>query len=178
MSKVGKQPIAVPSGVDAKVSGLTFECKGPKGSLSVAINEAIGITIADGNIVLERKNEEKLTRAMHGTLRALINNSIVGVSEGYTKQLEIQGVGYRAQLQGDKLVLNIGFCHTVEIDAPAGIKFTCPDQTHIDVTGIDKQAVGQIAAEIRAVRKPEPYKGKGIRYVGEYVRRKAGKSAK
>ncbi len=178
MSKVGKQPISLPSGVEAKVNGNVFECKGPKGSLSVDINEAISVNIADGNIVLERKNEDKLTRAMHGTLRSLINNTVVGVSEGYTKQLEIQGVGYRAQLQGKKLVLNVGFCHTVEIEAPEGITFTCPDQTHIDVAGIDKQAVGQIAAEIRAVRKPEPYKGKGIRYVGEYVRRKAGKSAK
>ena len=112
---------------------------------------------------------------MFGTVRALIANSVVGVSEGYTKKLEIVGVGYRAVVQGKKLVLNIGFCHPVEIEAPAGIDFNCPDQTHIEVSGVDKQVVGQIAANIRAVRRPEPYKGKGIRYAGEYVRRKAGK---
>ena len=178
MSKVGKQLISLPSGVEAKVNGNIFECKGSKGSLSVAFTEGIGVEVADGNITVTRSSDDKQIRAMHGTTRSLINNAVVGVSEGYTKKLEIQGVGYRAQLQGNKLVLNIGFCHTVEIDAPEGISFACPDQTHIDVTGIDKQAVGETAAKIRAVRKPEPYKGKGIRYVGEYVRRKAGKSAK
>ena len=178
MSKVGKQLISLPSGVEAKVNGNVFECKGSKGSLSVSFTEGIGVEVADGNVAVTRSSDEKQIRAMHGTTRSLINNAVVGVSEGYTKKLEIQGVGYRAQLQGNKLVLNIGFCHTVEIDAPEGISFACPDQTHIDVTGIDKQAVGETAAKIRAVRKPEPYKGKGIRYVGEYVRRKAGKSAK
>lgn len=178
MSKVGKQIISLPSGVEAKVNGNVFECKGSKGSLSVPFTEGIAVEVADGNIAVTRSSDDKQIRAMHGTTRSLINNAVVGVSEGYTKKLEIQGVGYRAQLQGNKLVLNIGFCHTVEIDAPEGISFACPDQTHIDVTGIDKQAVGETAAKIRAVRKPEPYKGKGIRYVGEYVRRKAGKSAK
>ena len=178
MSKVGKQLISLPSGVEAKINGANFECKGAKGNMSVPVAEGIEVAIADGNITVSRAADDKQHRAMHGTIRSLINNAVIGVSEGYTKKLEIQGVGYRAQLQGKKLVLNIGFCHSVEIDAPEGITFACPDQTHIDVTGIDKQAVGETAAKIRAVRKPEPYKGKGIRYVGEHVRRKAGKSAK
>lgn len=178
MSKVGKQVISLPSGVEAKINGAAFECKGSKGSLSVDLPESIAVAVENNEIAVTRTSEDKHARAMHGTVRSLVNNAIVGVSEGYTKKLEIQGVGYRAQVQGSKLVLNIGFCHTVEIDAPEGISFACPDQTHIDVSGIDKQAVGETAAKIRAVRKPEPYKGKGIRYVGEHVRRKAGKSAK
>lgn len=178
MSRVGKAPVTVPQGVEAKVAGNSFECKGPKGSLSVEIAAGITVAVENGTVVIAREGDNKLARAMHGTMRALIQNNVTGVSEGYTKKLEIQGVGYRVVLQGKKLVFNIGFCHTVEVEAPTGIDFACPDQTHVDVIGIDKQAVGQIAAEIRAIRKPEPYKGKGIRYVGEHVRRKAGKSAK
>ncbi|NRA40492.1 MAG: 50S ribosomal protein L6 [Planctomycetes bacterium] len=178
MSRVGKAPVALPKGVEAKVNGSAFECKGPKGSLSVDIAAGIKVAVEDNSVVVSRDADNKLARAMHGTMRALIQNNVLGVAEGYTKKLEIQGVGYRVVLQGKKLVFNIGFCHTVEVEAPEGINFACPDQTHVDVTGINKQAVGQIAAEIRAIRKPEPYKGKGIRYVGEYVRRKAGKSAK
>ena len=129
-------------------------------------------------VVIERTSHEKAAAALHGTVRAIVQNMVVGVSEGYTRKLEIVGVGYRAQLKAKPLILSVGFCHTVDIDAPEGIEFKCPDQTHIEITGIDKQAVGQIAAEIRAVRKPEPYKGKGIRYEGEQVRRKEGKSGK
>ena len=178
MSRVGKNPVAIPAGVDVKVADGVVTVKGKLGERALELTPGIAINVADGNAVVEPQNQEKHTRAMFGTTRALLQNMVIGVSEGYKKSLEIQGVGYRAALQGKKLVLNIGFCHTVEIDAPEGITFACPDQTHIDVSGADKQQVGQVAAEIRAVRKPEPYKGKGIRYVGEYVRRKAGKSAK
>ncbi len=178
MSRIGKQPVIIPNGVEAKVSGQTLSCKGSKGSLEVTVKDGISVAVQDNAIVVDRTAEDKLSRAMHGTTRALIQNMVQGVSAGFMKQLEIQGVGYRVQQQGSKLVFNIGFCHTVEVDAPEGITFNCPDQTHIDVSGIDRQLVGQVAANIRAIRKPEPYKGKGIRYVGEQVRRKAGKSGK
>jgi len=178
MSRVGKNPVPLPQGVEVKVSDGRIVCKGPKGQLETVLHPLVAIETKDGNAVVTRKGDEKTARIMHGTTRALVANMVIGVSEGYVKKLEIQGVGYRAQLQGKKLVLNIGFCHTVEIEQPEGITFTCPDQTHIEVAGIDKQQVGQVAANIRAVRKPEPYKGKGIRYEGEHVRRKAGKAAK
>ena len=178
MSRVGIKPISLPKGVEVKVVDDQVVAKGPKGTLNVALKAGISVAVNDSNIEVSRGNDDKFTRAMHGTIRALVNNAVQGVSEGFTKKLEIVGVGFRAQLQGKKLVLNIGFCHTVEFDAPEGIDFKCPDQTTIEISGADRQAVGQMAAQIRAVRKPEPYKGKGIRYSGEYVRRKAGKSAK
>jgi large subunit ribosomal protein L6 len=178
MSKIGKNPIALPKGVDVSVSGSTVTVKGSKGELAYEAPASIGVTVEDATVVVARLDEEKHTRALHGTVRALIQNMVTGVSEGYSRKLEIQGVGYRAQLQGNKLVLNIGFCHTVEKEAPEGIEFKVPDPTHIEVSGINKQMVGQTAAEIRAIRKPEPYKGKGIRYEGEQVRRKAGKAGK
>jgi large subunit ribosomal protein L6 len=178
MSRVGKQQIQLPKGVEASVSGNSFTCKGGKGQLSVEIHPSQQIAVADGLVSVSRKDDLKLSRAMHGTTRALVQNAVLGVSQGYQKQLEIQGVGYRVQQQGAKLVFNIGFCHPIEYQAPAGITFACPDQTHVTISGTDKQMVGQVAAELRAIRKPEPYKGKGIRYVGEAVRRKAGKSAK
>ena len=178
MSRVGNQPISLPKGVEAQVTGRTVSCKGPKGHLQVELVDGLDVVVESAALVVSRSSEEKFVRAMHGTTRANLQNIVQGVSEGFTKKLEIIGVGYRAQLQGKKLVLNIGFCHPVEIDAPEGITFTCPDNTHIEVTGVNKQQVGQVAANIRAVRKPEPYKGKGIRYEGEYVRRKAGKQGK
>jgi large subunit ribosomal protein L6 len=178
MSRIGKQPIALPNGVQAAVADNIVTCKGPKGEVAIAIHETQSVAV-NGNVLhVTRKDEQKVSRAMHGTTRALLENAVTGVIDGYNKQLEIQGVGYRVQLQGNRLVFNIGFCHTVEYDAPEGISFACPDQTHVTVSGVDKQQVGQVASELRSIRKPEPYKGKGIRYVGEIVRRKAGKSAK
>lgn len=178
MSRVGIKPISLPKGVEVTVANDLVKAKGPKGELSVALKAGVSVAVEDGAVKVSRSSDDKVARAMHGTIRALVNNIVVGVSEGFSKKLEIVGVGFRAQLQGKKLVLNIGFCHTVEFDAPAGIDFKCPDANTIEISGADRQAVGQIAAQIREVRKPEPYKGKGIRYAGEYVRRKAGKSAK
>ena len=178
MSRVGKKPIALPSGVTVTVNNNEVAVKGKKGELKHALGAGVAVAVADNEVVVERTSQDKAAAALFGTTRALVQNMVVGVSEGYTKKLEIVGVGYRATLQGKKLVLNVGFCHSVDIEAPAGIEFKCPDQTHIEVSGVDKQVVGQIAAEIRAVRKPEPYKGKGIRYEGEHVRRKEGKSGK
>jgi large subunit ribosomal protein L6 len=178
MSRVGKNPVALPKGVEINLGADEMVCKGPKGQMTAPRCPTIDVAIEDGRAVFTRTDEGKHSRAMHGTMRALVANMVKGVSEGFSKKLEIIGVGYRAQLQGKKLVLNIGFCHPVEIEAPEGIDFNVPDQTHIEVSGVDKQRVGQTAAVIRAVRKPEPYKGKGIRYEGERVRRKAGKAAK
>lgn len=178
MSKVGKVPVTIPKGVTVSIADGVLKAKGPKGEESLDVHPAVTATVEDDKIVVAPANGEKLARAMYGTFRALTANVITGVTEGYMKRLEIQGVGFRAQLQGKKLVLNIGFCHTVDIEAPQGIEFKVPDATHIEVSGINKQLVGQTAASIRAVRKPEPYKGKGIRYEGEQVRRKAGKSGK
>jgi len=178
MSRVGKKPVSLPKGVEAKVGAGTFSAKGPKGRLEVALVEGIGVQVGDDGVVVERRNEDKHTRALHGTIRSLVQNAVTGVADGFVKKLEIQGVGYRAQLQGRKLVLNVGYCHPIEVQAPEGVDFKCPDQTHIEVSGIDKQLVGQVAAQVRAARRPEPYKGKGIRYEGEQVRRKAGKAGK
>ena len=178
MSRVGIKPITLPKGVEISVNDSAVTAKGPKGTLHVALKDGIAVAVNDGKVEITRPGDDKFARAMHGTIRALVNNAVLGVSEGWMKKLEIVGVGFRAQLQGSKLVLNIGFCHTVEFDAPEGISFKCPDQTTIEISGADRQAVGQMAAQIRAVRKPEPYKGKGICHSGEYVRRKAGKSAK
>ncbi|MFW5882221.1 MAG: 50S ribosomal protein L6 [Planctomycetota bacterium] len=178
MSRVGKNPVKLTGGVKVDVAGGVITCKGPKGELTIPVDPAIAVNVDGDAVSFERKDQEKQTRAMHGTLRALVANAVEGVANGFSRKLEIVGVGYRAQLQGRTLVLNIGFCHTVEIEAPEGITLVCPDQTHIEVSGTDKQLVGQVAANIRSVRPPEPYKGKGIRYEGEQVRRKAGKAAK
>ncbi len=178
MSRVGKDPVVVPSGVEVKLDGRVVNVKGKNGKQAVALGEGIEIEMADGKVQVVCTSSDKPARAMFGTVRALIQNAVQGVSGGYTKQLEIQGVGYRAQLKGKTLVLSVGFCHTVELEAPEGITFTVPEPTKIEVAGADKQQVGQVAANIRAVRKPEPYKGKGIRYAGEQVRRKAGKQGK
>ncbi len=179
MSRVGLKPIPVPSGVEVSVSGSTCKVKGPKGELTNEIPDVITVTIEDGQVNVVRANEERQSKALHGLTRQLISNNVVGVADGYTKALEIVGVGYRASASGSgKLDMALGFSHPVVFEAPAGITFVTPTQTRIEISGIDKQLVGQVAANIRKLRKPEPYKGKGIRYEGEHVRRKAGKSAK
>jgi len=176
MSRIGKAPIDLPSGVEVKVQGSQVEVKGPKGTLHQDIDPHISVSVDDGVVTLDRSDEERETRALHGLSRALVNNMVVGVSEGYTKELQAVGVGYRANLQGRRLELQVGFSHPVQIEAPEGIEFEVPEPTRIFVRGIDKQLVGQVAANVRAVRPPEPYKGKGIRYADEHVRRKAGKA--
>ncbi len=176
MSRVGKAPITLPSGVEVNIADDVVEVKGPKGNLSERIDQRI-TTSVDGDVVtLSRSDEDRVTRALHGLSRALVNNMVVGVSEGYQKDLEIVGVGYRVALNGNILDIQVGFSHPVTVEAPDGIEFEVPEPTKITVRGIDKQMVGQVAANVRAVRPPEPYKGKGIRYVGEHVRRKAGKA--
>jgi large subunit ribosomal protein L6 len=178
MSRVGKLPIPIPSGVDIAVEGTHVKVKGPKGTLERDITPVLSLVTEDGELRVVRPTEEKRSRELHGLTRTLINNMVVGVTEGYTRNLEIQGVGYRAQLTGRKLQLNLGYSHPIEIDPPAGIAFEVETPTKVAVTGIDKELVGQIAAQVRAKRKPEPYKGKGVRYAGEVVRRKAGKAGK
>ncbi len=177
MSRIGNSPIPIPSGVTVKIDGNTSVVKGPKGEHTQHIPEGLGFEEKDGVLTISRPNESKTVKARHGLVRALVANQIVGVTEGFVKKLEIIGVGYRAAVKGKVLDLQLQFSHPVEYPIPAGIAINCPDNTHIDVTGVDKQQVGQVAAEIRAYRKPEPYKGKGIRYVGEEVLRKAGKAA-
>ena len=177
MSRIGRAPIAVPDGVEISIEGRSVAVKGPKGELSHTLADPITIEHAEGELRLERPTDRGPHRALHGLSRALVANMVAGVSTGFEKRLEIQGVGYRAQLKGKGIELSVGYSHPVQIDAPEGIAFQVPEPTEIIVSGIDKQAVGQIAAEIRAVRPPEPYKGKGIRYLGEAVRRKVGKRA-
>jgi large subunit ribosomal protein L6 len=179
MSRVGKSPIVVPSGVDVSVSGSSVTVRGSKGTLEREIADPITVRVEDGQVLVERPDDEKTSRSLHGLTRSLIQNMVTGVSEGFTKELQIQGVGYRAQATGPRsLELALGFSHPVSIEAPEGIEFEVPQQTQILVRGIDKQLVGQVAADIRKWRRPEPYKGKGIRYAGELVKRKAGKQAK
>ena len=177
MSRIGKLPVVLPAGVSAELSeGNVLKVKGPKGELTQTFSSDMEIKI-DGNVLtVARPSDQKEMRALHGLTRALIHNMVVGVSETFAKELEINGVGYRAQLQGKKLVLNMGYSHPVEIEQPADVTFEVPAPTSIIVRGIDKQRVGQVAANIREVRPPEPYKGKGIRYKNEYVRRKEGKT--
>ena len=177
MSRIGKAPIEVPSGVNIAVSPGRVQVNGPLGELTQQVPQRIAIEQRDGELVVTRPTERGEDRALHGLTRTLVANMVEGVTNGFEKRLEIQGVGYRASLRGTALELNVGYSHPVVIDAPAGITFEVPVQTEIIVKGIDKQQVGQIAAEIRKVRPPEPYKGKGIRYQGEYVRRKVGKRA-
>ena len=179
MSRIGKAPIPVPSGVDVTVADRTITVKGPKGTLDRVIPGTITIRQEGDELLVERPDDERQSRAMHGLVRSLVNNMVVGVTDGFTKQLEIIGVGYRATAKGqDTLDLALGFSHPVEVKAPAGITFDVPSPNRIDVKGSDKELVGQVAADIRKLRKPEPYKGKGVRYVGEHVVRKAGKSGK
>lgn len=176
MSRIGRKPIDLPSGVEVKLEGRRITVKGGKGTLEMDIMPLINVEVENNQIVVSRESELKNVRAAHGMTRALINNMITGVSKGFEKKLEIIGVGYRAAVQGKKLVLNLGYSHSIEVDPPAGIEFACESPINIKVSGIDKQLVGQVAANIREYRSPEPYKGKGIRYEGEYVIRKAGKA--
>ncbi|HIT50510.1 MAG TPA: 50S ribosomal protein L6 [Candidatus Pelethenecus faecipullorum] len=179
MSRIGNKAITLPAGVSVEVAENNFVIvKGPKGELSFQFNSELEISTEGTECVVKRPNDTKLMKTMHGTTRALLHNMVVGVSEGFKKQLEINGVGYRAQLQGNTLVVSAGYSHTVELPVPAGLKVELPKNTTIIVSGIDKQLVGQFAAEIREVRKPEPYKGKGIKYDYEHIRRKEGKTAK
>lgn len=178
MSRVGKAPIPLPKGVELRQDGTRVFVKGPKGELTQDVNPDITISQDNGAIVLVRPTDQPRHKAMHGLTRALIANMVTGVSEGFSKQLEMQGVGYRAQMQGKDLVLAIGFSHPVTVPPPQNIEFEVEGTSKIIVKGINKEQVGQVAADVRKIRPPEPYKGKGIRYVGEYVRRKAGKAGK
>ena len=178
MSRIGRLPITVPSGVDVTIDGRRLTVKGPKGELSRELHPDMSVSQADGSIVVTRPTEQKQHKQLHGLTRTLVNNMVVGVTTGYRKGLEITGVGYRAALVGRKLQLNLGYSHPVEIDPPSGISFELENPTRLAVIGIDKELVGQIAARVRSTRKPEPYKGKGVRYAGERIRRKAGKAGK
>jgi large subunit ribosomal protein L6 len=179
MSRVGRSPINLPAGVDVTFDDRAITVKGPKGTLSRTLPRDIAVRQDGDTLVVERPSDERMHRALHGLTRSLVNNMVVGVTEGFRKDLEIVGVGYRATAQGpSKLELALGFSHTVPVDAPEGVTFEVPAPTRISVSGIDKELVGQVAADIRRIRKPEPYKGKGVRYAGEVVRRKAGKAAK
>lgn len=178
MSRIGKQPIEVPTGVEVKVQGHEVLVSGPKGKLKQWIDPRISVKLEDKKVVLSRQGEDKSVRALHGLYRALINNMVIGVKDGFTKTLELSGVGYRAAKEGKKLVLSLGFSHPVNFDPPEGIEFTVEGQNKVKVSGISKALVGQIAADIRVSRPVEPYKGKGVKYEGEIVRRKAGKAAK
>ena len=175
MSRIGKKPVAIPSGVTAEIGEGTLSVKGPKGTLTLGLREEISYAVDGEAIVVKPANDTKAARAFWGMQRTLVSNLVQGVTEGFTKTLEITGVGYRAQAQGRKLKLQLGYSHDVELDVPEGLEVQTPDQTTIHISGIDKQAVGQFAAEIRRWRKPEPYKGKGIKYRGEYIFRKEGK---
>jgi large subunit ribosomal protein L6 len=178
MSRIGRLPIAVPAGVDVAIDGRNVTVKGPKGSLSRSLHPEMLVARDGDSIVVTRPSEAKTHKQLHGLTRTLVNNMVVGVTAGYRKPLEITGVGYRAALVGRKLQLNLGYSHPIEIDPPAGISFELENPTRLAVVGIDKELVGEIAARVRATRKPEPYKGKGVRYAGEQVRRKAGKAGK
>lgn len=179
MSRIGRLPIAIPNGVTFTVTpDNVVTVKGPKGELVKAMNTAINIAVEDNSVVVTRDNDQKQNRALHGLTRALINNMIIGVTEGYKKTLELVGVGYRAQVQGNKLVMSLGFSHPVEIEPVEGVQFQVEGNNKVVVSGIDKQKVGNVAADIRSWRKPEPYKGKGIKYDNEVIRRKEGKTGK
>ena len=176
MSRVGRMPIDIPAGVNVTLNGQVITVKGPKGELTRTLHADMKVTVADNVITVERPTDEKGHRALHGLTRALIANMVTGVTTGFKKELEIVGVGYRAQMKGKKLALTLGFSHPLELDAPAGITIECPSATSIIISGANKEHVGEFAAKVRKYRLPEPYKGKGVRYVGEHVRRKAGKA--
>lgn len=178
MSRIGNKLITIPAGVSVEVAdGNEVTVKGPKGTLTRTFSTMMDIQVADGVVTVKRPNDAKHTKQLHGTTRALINNMVVGVSEGYAKELELVGIGFRAAVKGNKLTMQVGYSHASELDIPEGLTVTCGSATDVKVEGIDKQLVGEFAADIRAVRKPEPYKGKGIRYKGEHIRRKEGKTA-
>lgn len=176
MSRIGKKPITVPKGVEVKVQGNTVHAKGPKGELARTLHPDISVALADGVLTVNRKSDAEQHKALHGLSRTLVANMVEGVSTGFQKVLEIQGVGYKAEVKGPALNLALGFSHPVSYPAPAGIQFTVENNTIVKISGADKEKVGQVAAEIRLIRPPEPYKGKGVRYQGEAVRRKAGKT--
>ena len=177
MSRIGKLPVALASGVEVKVADGTVRVKGPKGELSTPMLRNLRVEVGDGQVQVHRDGDDKPTRALHGLLRSLLNNMVTGVTKGFTRELEIVGVGYRAEVKGKSLVLSVGYSHPVEMAVPQGLEVKLDGQTKIAISGTDKQRVGQFAAEVRKVRPPEPYKGKGIRYANEQVRRKVGKAA-
>src|SRR6185503_8945210 len=179
MSRIGKKPVTLPKGVQVTVDGRTVKVKGPKGELSRTFSPEISIELENGQVVVKRPSDARQIRALHGTTRALLNNMVTGVTEGFSKTLQVEGVGYRAELKGKQLVMALGYSHPVPVDPPPGISFSVDEKAKtITVSGIDKELVGQVTADIRNWRPPEPYKGKGLRYVGERVRRKAGKAGK
>jgi len=178
MSRIGKVPVPVPAGVDVSIDGAVVTVKGPKGTLTHTVPAPISVAQGEGTLVVTRPDDERLSRSLHGLTRTLLANLVTGVTEGYTKKLEIVGTGYRVVAKGSDLEFALGFSHPVVVPAPDGITFTVESPTKFSVSGIDKQQVGEIAANIRKIRKPEPYKGKGVRYAGEQVRRKAGKAGK
>ena len=178
MSRIGRLPISIPSGVEVKIDGQDVTVKGPKGELALTVASPIVAVVEDGQVVVTRPDDERNSRSLHGLTRTLISNNIVGVTEGYKKGLEIVGTGYRVTAKGSSVEFALGYSHSITVDPPAGIEFTVEGNTKLTVSGISKQAVGEVAAQIRKLRKPEPYKGKGVRYEGENVRRKAGKSGK
>ncbi|WP_309709584.1 50S ribosomal protein L6 [Pseudolysinimonas sp.] len=178
MSRIGRLPIAVPAGVTVTIDGRAVQVKGPKGELSLNVAAPIEVALEDGQVVVTRPDDERNSRSLHGLTRTLISNQIIGVTEGYTKGLEVVGTGYRVQAKGSSIEFALGYSHSITVDPPAGISFEVEGNNKLTVRGIDKQAVGEVAANIRKLRKPEPYKGKGVRYAGEVVRRKAGKSGK
>lgn len=178
MSRIGKLPVTIPSGVTVKLEGNTLTVKGPKGELTRELHPAIAVTVEGDHIVVSRPSDEKLHRSLHGTTRALINNMVTGVTKGFSKSLEIVGTGYRAAKTGNKLTLTLGFSHPVEVEPPAGLEIEVPSATTIVIKGADKEAVGQLAANIRAIKEPEVYLGKGIRYAGEQIKLKPGKAGK
>ncbi len=178
MSRIGRLPIDIPSGVEIKIDGQDVAVKGPKGELSLTVANPIAVAIEDGQLLVTRPDDERQSRSLHGLTRTLIANQIIGVTDGYTKGLEVVGTGYRVAAKGNSLEFALGYSHSITVDPPAGISFAVEGNNKVTVIGIDKQAVGEVAAKIRKLRKPEPYKGKGVRYAGEVVRRKAGKSGK
>jgi large subunit ribosomal protein L6 len=178
MSRIGRLPIDVPSGVEVKIDGQSVAVKGPKGELTLVVRTPIAVALEDGQVLVTRPDDERESRSLHGLTRTLIANQIVGVTEGYSKGLEVVGTGYRVAAKGDSIEFALGYSHPITVDPPQGISFTVEGNNKLTVSGIDKQAVGEVAANIRKLRKPEPYKGKGVRYAGEVVRRTAGKSGK
>src|SRR3954468_13184802 len=178
MSRIGRLPIDIPAGVDVTVDDRAVTVKGPKGQLSLTVAQPITVAVEDGRVLVSRPDDERVSRSLHGLTRSLIANNILGVTQGYTKGLEVVGTGYRVQARGANIEFALGFSHPVVVEPPAGISFTVEGNNRVTVAGIDKQAVGEVAANIRKIRKPEPYKGKGVRYAGEAVRRKTGKSGR
>jgi len=177
MSRIGNNPINIPDKVQVSLNGNTISVKGPKGEMTFEKNDNIILTQEDNTIKFSRENNEKITRSLHGTTRAVVDNMVTGVSTGFKKELDIEGVGFKAEMKKDRLFLSLGYSHPILVLPPDGVQFTTPTPTKIEINGNNKQIVGEVASKIRSLRKPEPYKGKGIRYSGEYIRRKAGKSA-